>query len=201
MQIFFSSRKVLEKAKKLLLFGGPDQTAIQTCGPVILHKRWYDLCDFSICTFWPFPTLFLKKKNLHPFTHFVHNPEKLWILEPFLKTRERWLWFESLSVKCRTLCSEVVVSCRVYSSSCRERVVELEEELLGTQRSAGLPVRLPYDPQAGRELLSPPELLKRQPVRSKPALFGVSYISLLETSASSSILSGWGKIIWYWQGL
>ena len=80
-------------------------------------------------------------------------------------------------------------------------MVELEEELLGTQRSAGLPVRLPYDPQAGRELLSPPELLKRQPVRSKPALFGVSYISLLETSDSSSILSGWGKIIWYWQGL
>ena len=59
--------------------------------------------------------------------------------------------------------------------------MELEEELLGTQRSAGLPVRLPYDPQAGRELLSPPELLKRQPVRSKPVL--------------SSILSGCAKII------
>merc|ERR1719266_2484552 len=45
----------------------------------------------------------------------------------------------------------------------RERVVELEEELIGTQRSAGLPVRLPYDPELGRKLLSPPELLKRQP--------------------------------------
>merc|ERR1719341_1034441 len=35
----------------------------------------------------------------------------------------------------------------------RERVVELEEELIGTQRSAGLPVRLPYDPEIGRKLL------------------------------------------------
>jgi hypothetical protein len=41
----------------------------------------------------------------------------------------------------------------------RERVEELESELVRTQRSAGLPVRLPT-----RILLSPPELLKKQPV-------------------------------------
>ena len=42
---------------------------------------------------------------------------------------------------------------------CRDRVEELESELVNTQRSAGLPVRLP-----SRILLSPPELLKKQPV-------------------------------------
>ena len=78
----------------------------------------------------------------------------------------------------------------IYYSFFRERVVELESELLGTQRSAGLLVRLPYDPQAGRELLSPPELLKRQPVGSKPALPGVGHITRLETAALSSILTG-----------
>ena len=46
----------------------------------------------------------------------------------------------------------------------RDRVLALESELLDTQQSAGLPIQLPYDQEAARRLLSPPELLKRQPV-------------------------------------
>jgi len=46
----------------------------------------------------------------------------------------------------------------------RDRVLALESELLDTQQSAGLPIQLPYDQEAARRLLSPPELLKRQPI-------------------------------------
>ena len=47
----------------------------------------------------------------------------------------------------------------------RERVLTLEAELIETQKAAHFPIRLPYDPEEARQLLSPPEILKRQPVR------------------------------------
>ena len=50
-----------------------------------------------------------------------------------------------------------------YLSQLREKFLQLESELVDTQRRAGLPVRLPYDQDAARHLLSPPEELKRQP--------------------------------------
>ena len=51
-----------------------------------------------------------------------------------------------------------------YLAQLRERFMQLESELVDTQRRAGLPVRLPYDQDVARNLLSPPEELKRQPV-------------------------------------
>ena len=51
-----------------------------------------------------------------------------------------------------------------YLAEIRERFLQLESELVDTQRKAGLPVRLPYDQDVARTLLSPPEELKRQPV-------------------------------------
>ena len=50
-----------------------------------------------------------------------------------------------------------------YLAQLREKFLQLESELVDTQRRAGLPVRLPYDQEAARQLLSPPEELKRQP--------------------------------------
>ena len=50
-----------------------------------------------------------------------------------------------------------------YLAQLREKFLQLESELVDTQRRAGLPVRLPYDQEAARSLLSPPEELKRQP--------------------------------------
>ena len=54
-----------------------------------------------------------------------------------------------------------------YLTELRERFLQLESELVETQRRAGLPVRLPYDQDVARNLLSPPEELKRQPVMIK----------------------------------
>ena len=51
-----------------------------------------------------------------------------------------------------------------YLARLKERFLQLENELVETQRKAGLPVRLPYDPESARHLLSPPDELKRQPV-------------------------------------
>lgn len=51
-----------------------------------------------------------------------------------------------------------------YLAQLKEKFVQLESELVDTQRRAGLPVRLPYDKTVARNLLSPPEELKRQPV-------------------------------------
>ena len=51
-----------------------------------------------------------------------------------------------------------------YLARLKERFLQLENELVETQRKAGLPVRLPYDPDSARHLLSPPDELKRQPV-------------------------------------
>ena len=51
-----------------------------------------------------------------------------------------------------------------YLARLKERFLQLENELVDTQRKAGLPVRLPYDPESARHLLSPPDELKRQPV-------------------------------------
>ena len=51
-----------------------------------------------------------------------------------------------------------------YTAEIRQRFLQLEEELVDTQRRAGLPVRLPYDQEVTRNLLSPPDELKRQPV-------------------------------------
>merc|ERR1719410_2833583 len=48
-------------------------------------------------------------------------------------------------------------------SSLKQSSHLLEEELVDTQRRAGLPVRLPYDQELTRNLLSPPDELKRQP--------------------------------------
>jgi hypothetical protein len=50
-----------------------------------------------------------------------------------------------------------------YLARLKERFLQLENELVETQRKAGLPVRLPYDPESARHLLSPPDELKRQP--------------------------------------
>ena len=50
-----------------------------------------------------------------------------------------------------------------YLAQLREKFLQLESELVETQRLAGLPVRLPYDEEAARQLLSPPEELKVQP--------------------------------------
>jgi len=50
-----------------------------------------------------------------------------------------------------------------YLARLKERFLQLENELVETQRKAGLPVRLPYDPDSARHLLSPPDELKRQP--------------------------------------
>lgn len=50
-----------------------------------------------------------------------------------------------------------------YLARLKERFLQLENELVDTQRKAGLPVRLPYDPESARHLLSPPDELKRQP--------------------------------------
>ena len=50
-----------------------------------------------------------------------------------------------------------------YLAQLREKFLQLESELVETQRLAGLPVRLPYDQEAARHLLSPPEELKRSP--------------------------------------
>ena len=50
-----------------------------------------------------------------------------------------------------------------YLAQLREKFLQLESELVETQRRAGMPVRLPYDQEAARHLLSPPEELKRQP--------------------------------------
>merc|ERR1719445_2351511 len=50
-----------------------------------------------------------------------------------------------------------------YLDELRQRFLQLESELVETQRRAGLPVRLPYDQDVARNLLSPPEELKRQP--------------------------------------
>ena len=52
-----------------------------------------------------------------------------------------------------------------YLNQLKEKFIQLESELVDTQRRAGLPVRLPYDRTATRNLLSPPDELKRQPVR------------------------------------
>ena len=51
-----------------------------------------------------------------------------------------------------------------YLARLKERFLQLETELVETQRKAGLPVRLPYDQESARHLLSPPDELKRQPV-------------------------------------
>jgi len=50
-----------------------------------------------------------------------------------------------------------------YLARLKERFLQLENELVDTQRKAGLPVRLPYDQESARHLLSPPDELKRQP--------------------------------------
>merc|ERR1719270_3169611 len=50
-----------------------------------------------------------------------------------------------------------------YLDELRQRFLQLESELVETQRRAGLPIRLPYDQDVARNLLSPPEELKRQP--------------------------------------
>ena len=50
-----------------------------------------------------------------------------------------------------------------YLAQLREKFLQLESELVETQRRVGMPVRLPYDQEAARQLLSPPEELKRQP--------------------------------------
>ena len=51
-----------------------------------------------------------------------------------------------------------------YLARLRQQFLQLETELVATQRRAGLPVRLPYDPDRAHNILSPPEELKRQPV-------------------------------------
>ena len=49
----------------------------------------------------------------------------------------------------------------------RDRVIQLENELATTQKFAGMPIKLPYEQSVltSRGQLSPPEVLKKPPVR------------------------------------
>ena len=73
-----------------------------------------------------------------------------------------------------------------YLARLKERFLQLENELVETQRKAGLPVRLPYDPDSARHLLSPPDELKRQPVEKLEYIirtFNQSSFSVCSTSS------------------
>ena len=72
----------------------------------------------------------------------------------------------SLKLSSHLLAEQLITRDEQYSSylaQLREKFLQLESELVDTQRRAGLPVRLPYDQEAARNLLSPPDELKRQP--------------------------------------